>query len=330
MSIINAIKKELSNNSFKKPLIVFAEGWNPIIQQAASTLKNEGIIEPLLIFRTTEEFNNSNNVSNVRNIILNQNDLSKYANFLYELRKEKGMTLDEANKLVMQPNYMCSLIVKLGEADGAICGIEYTTKDTLKPALQIIKTSKDSKIVSSILILEKNDETLFYSDVSLVIDPTAEELANITDNAVKFVEKDLELVNNKVAMLSYSTNGSGAGASVDKVKQGYEIYKSTLAHKYTKTDVFGEIQFDAAYVDSVRNKKASNLNWNSGANVYIFPQLDSGNISYKMMQRCGGYEVTGPIIIGLDKPVNDLSRGAGLYEVVSLSYITALQGLKKH
>ena len=164
----------------------------------------------------------------------------------------------------------------------------------------------------------------------LVIDPTAEELANITDNAVKFVEKDLELVNNKVAMLSYSTNGSGAGASVDKVKQGYEIYKSTLAHKYTKTDVFGEIQFDAAYVDSVRNKKASNLNWNSGANVYIFPQLDSGNISYKIMQRCGGYEVTGPIIIGLDKPVNDLSRGAGLYEVVSLSYITALQGLKKH
>ena len=86
-------------------------------------------------------------------------------------------------------------------------------------------------------------------------------------------------------MLSYSTNGSGAGASVDKVKQGYEIYKSTLAHKYTKTDVFGEIQFDAAYVDSVRSKKASNLNWNSGANVYIFPQLDSGNISYKMMQR---------------------------------------------
>ena len=135
MSIINTIKKELSNNSFKKPLIVFAEGWNSIIQQAASTLKNEGIIEPLLIFRTTEEFNNSNNVSNVRNIILNQNDLSKYANFLYELRKEKGMTLDEANKLVMQPNYMCSLIVKLGEADGAICGIEYTTKDTLKPAV---------------------------------------------------------------------------------------------------------------------------------------------------------------------------------------------------
>lgn len=329
MSIIKTIKNEIIEKNIK-PSIVFAEGWNSIIQQAAINLKKEGVIEPVLIFRTAEEFSNSSNLENIKSIVLDSIDLTKYSDFLFELRKAKGLTKEEADKLVSQPNYMCSILVKLGEVDGGICGIEYTTKDTLRPALQIIKTSKDSNIVSSILILEKeNNQTLFFSDVSLVIDPTPEELANLTDNAVNFVENKLGLINNKVAMLSYSTNGSGAGASVDKVKQGYNIYQEKFANKYKNTEVYGEIQFDAAFVNEVRNKKAPQLNWNEGANVYIFPQIDSGNISYKMMQRCANYDVTGPIIIGLDKPVNDLSRGAGLYEVESLSYITALQAIKK-
>lgn len=325
MSLINTIKKDLLAKNIKTT-IVFAEGWNKVIQEAAITLKKEGIIEPLLIFKDESEYQENSQLNDINKIVISKMDLNKYANKLYELRKEKGLTIEEANKLVTQPNYLCSLLVKMDEAQGAICGIEYTTKDTLRPALQIVKTSKTADLVSSILILEKDDETLFFSDVSLVINPTPNEIAYLTENAIDFVENKLQLVNNNYALLSYSTNGSGAGESVDKVKEGYKIFNER--NKFPKANVFGEIQFDAAYVDSIRAKKAPNLTWKNKANVYIFPNIDAGNISYKMMQRCGGYEVTGPIIIGLDKPVNDLSRGAGLYEVVSLSYITAIQAQK--
>ncbi|WP_412031879.1 phosphotransacetylase [Malacoplasma muris] len=325
MSLINTIKKGLSASG-GKTTIVFAEGWNKVIQEAALNLQKEGIIEPLLIFRNESEFLSNPNLSSINKIIIDKMDLKKYASKLFELRKEKGLTQEEANKLVTEPNYLCSLIVKMDEAQGAICGIEYTTKDTLRPALQIVKTSKSSDLVSSILILERNNETLFFSDVSLVINPTPNEIAYLTENAIDFLENKLNLTNNYYALLSYSTNGSGAGESVDKVKEGFKIFKER--NKYPKANVFGEIQFDAAYVDAIRTKKAPSLTWKHGANVFIFPNIDSGNISYKMMQRCAGYEVTGPIIIGLDKPINDLSRGAGLYEVVSLSYITAIQAKK--
>ena len=326
MSLIEKIKQKLSNQS-KKPLIVFAEGWNKVIQEAAIALQKENIIEPVLIFRTEEELKNGLDTKIISKVVIDKTDLSQYAKYLYSLRKEKGLTLEEAEKLVKEPNYLASLIVKLDHAQGAICGIEYTTKDTLRPALQIIKTSKDSEIVNSVLILEKGEETLFLSDVSLVIDPTATELAQMTENVLDFVENKLELKNENTALLSYSTNGSGAGVSVDKVKEAYKLFKER--NKFPNSNVYGEIQFDAAYVDEIRKKKAPSLTWSKGASIFMYPNIDAGNISYKMMQRCGGYEVTGPIIIGLDKPVNDLSRGAGLYEVTSLSYITALQVAKK-
>lgn len=322
MSLIDKIKAQISTLQ-KKPWIVFAEGWNKVIQEAALALKKENIIEPVLIFREEKELQSSLDVRAISKVVIDKTDLSQYASYLYSLRKDKGLTLEEAQKLVKQPNYLASLIVKLDHAQGAICGIEYTTKDTLRPALQIIKTSKNSEIVSSVLILEKGDETLFLSDVSLVIDPKPIELAQMTENVLDFVENKLQLRNENTALLSYSTNGSGVGASVDKVKEAYKLFVER--NKFPNANVFGEIQFDAAYVDAVRNKKAPNLTWSKGASIFMFPNIDAGNISYKMMQRCGGYEVTGPIIIGLDKPVNDLSRGAGLYEVVSLSYITALQ-----
>lgn len=326
MSLIENIKKQVEKSQTKKTSIVFAEGWNPVIQEAAVNLRKEGIIEPILVFRTIEEETKNPLVKDISRVVIEKTDLSQYAQYLYGLRKEKGLSLEEANKLIKEPNYLVSVIVKLGHADGAICGIEYTTKDTLRPALQIIKTAKSSEIVSSVLILEKGDETLFLSDVSLVIDPSSLELAQLTENIIDFVQNKLDVQDTRTALLSYSTNGSGAGPSVEKVKEGYKLFKER--NKFPDAKVFGEIQFDAAYVDSIRNKKAPNLGWDKGANVYVFPHIDAGNITYKVFQRCGGYEVTGPIIVGLAKPVNDLSRGAGLYEVVSLSYITALQAIK--
>lgn len=257
MSLIEKIKKQLLNQS-KKPYIVFAEGWNKVIQEAAIALQKENIIEPVLVFRTEDEFKNGlDGVKTISKVIIDKTDLKQYANYLYSLRKEKGLTLEQAEKLVKEPNYLVSLIVKLDHAQGAICGIEYTTKDTLKPALQIIKTSKQSEIVNSILILEKGDETLFFSDVSLVIDPSATELAQMTENVLDFVENKLDLKNENTALLSYSTNGSGAGASVDKVKETYKLFKER--NKFPNSNVYGEIQFDAAYVDAIRKKKAPSL-----------------------------------------------------------------------
>lgn len=321
MNLIDSIKSTLKSKN-KNINIIFAEGWNSIIQEAAIFLKNEGIINPILIFRNENEYQNPQ-LSSIDKIDINKIDINKYANFLFELRKDKGLTLDQAKELVKQPNYLCSLLIKMDEANGAICGIEYTTKDTLRPALQIVKTAKNTNIVSSIIILEKENETLFFSDISLVINPNSQELAYLTENAIKFVEGDLNLANNHFALLSYSTEGSGAGESVDKVKEAYKILKER--NLYPNAKVFGEIQFDAAYVTEIRNKKVKSLDWNDNANVFIFPNIDAGNICYKALQRCGGYNVTGPIIIGLDKPINDLSRGATLYEVISLSYITAIQ-----
>lgn len=324
MSIINDVKNQLKKNG-KESIIVFAEGWNETIQNVAINLKKDNIIKPILIFNNESEYLHNQKLTCVEKIDISKTNTKKYSDYLYQLRKDKGLSEEEAKKLASQPNYLCSLLVKMNEADGGICGIEYTTKDTLKPALQIIKTSPNSKIVSSILILEKNNETLFFSDVSLVINPTFTELTFLTENAINFIENTLSYQKNKnnYALLSYSTNGSGTGESVDKVKKAYELIKER--NLFPDINIFGEIQFDAAYDQKVRSKKVSHLNWTNDANVFIFPNIDAGNISYKILQRCGNYNVTGPIIIGLDKPINDLSRGAGEYEVESLSYITAIQ-----
>ncbi|BAC44293.1 phosphotransacetylase [Malacoplasma penetrans] len=321
MKIIQNIKKDVSSLGYK-PTIVYAEGWNKTIQEAATQVKNENLVDVVVIFRTQEELNGFNNTANVKTIVIENSDLSQYANLLFDLRKEKGLSYEDAVKLSKEPNYLACLMVKSNENWGAICGIEYTTKDTLRAALQVIKAKKGS-IVNSIMILEREDKSIFASDIGLVINPSAEELSKIVYNCVDFIVNTLKIVNNNVAMLSYSTNGSGAGESVDKVKQAFELYKTLPQNPHA--NVYGEIQFDAAVDSKIRSKKSPDCTWSGDANVFVFPNLDAGNISYKILQRYAGFEPTGPIIIGLDKPVNDLSRGAGLFEVVSLSYVTALQ-----
>lgn len=323
MKIIENIKNEVKN-FLQKPTIVYAEGWNKTIQQAADVIKLENYINPILIFRTRKEYELFDNKNNIESFIIEENDLTDYANLLFELRKNKGMSIEQAKELAKQPNYLACLMIKQKQNYGVVCGIEYTTKDTLKAALQVIKPKKDIKVVSSLMVLEREDKTIFMSDIGLIINPNYEELAYVTKNAVDFVTKKLGLVNNNVAMLSFSTKGSGAGESVDKVKQAYEYYMQNF-NDNPEANVYGEIQFDAACDENIRKRKCPDNSWKNNANVFIMPNLDAGNIGYKMLQRLANFEVTGPIIIGLDKPVNDLSRGAGLYEVVSLSYVTALQ-----
>lgn len=322
--IIEDIKKKLKTFNLK-PKIILVEGWNPIVQEAAILLKKENIIEPILMLKNKVQLNN--NIKHIPAILINEINTKYYSEFLYELRKSKGMSLEEANKKVIEPNYLSALMIKEGLYDGSVCGIEYATKDTLRPALQIVKTSKNSSVVNTIMLLEKNDDLLLFADIGMIVDPTADELACITENTIRFAIESLNITNNKVALLSFSSNGSGNGPSVDKVRNAYNIVKER--NLFPNEQIYGEIQLDAAFDESVRLKKIPNLKWNGKANIYIFPNLDAGNISYKIMQRFANYSVIGPIVIGLDKPINDLSRGANVLEVISLSYITALQFLNK-
>lgn len=320
MSIILTLKQKLINSP-KKPTIVYAEGWNKNIQEAALEVAANNTITPLLLFHTTNEVPNN---FPLKHLIIDQTNLSQYSDLLFELRKSKGMTKEQADQLVVQPNYLASLLVKSGQADGEICGIDYTTRDTLKPALQIVKTAPNAKLVTSAFILEKQSQQYVFGDCAININPNSEELANIAEMISIFAKQTVGFDHVQTALLSYSTCGSGSGESVDKVKQAYELLKN----KQTQgIDYFGEIQFDAAFDENVMAKKAKTLSWHKQANTFVFPTIDAGNIGYKIAQRMGGYAAIGPVLLGLAKPINDLSRGASKDDVVGLSYITGCQCL---
>ncbi|WP_033160109.1 phosphate acetyltransferase [Mycoplasmoides alvi] len=324
---MSSIIKDLSQfliNTNKISRIILVEGWSKDVQQAAEDLVRNYPIIPVLLFKTKTEVPIFIH-KNIQKIIIDSIDLSKYANFLYSLRKEKGMTLDQAYIEVQKPNVLASLMVKMNEVDGEVCGKEYSTKDTLKPALQIVKTSILSKLVSSVFLLERMNEKLIFADCAININPTAEELVEITKNTIDFTTKVLKIVNPIVALLSYSTLNSGSGESVDKVKQACEILKNHF--KNTPIQICGEIQFDAAYVDDIRRQKAPHLNLEKRPDIYIFPNIDAGNIGYKIAQRLGNFNATGPILVGLDKPINDLSRGASVREIINVAVITAAQSI---
>jgi phosphate acetyltransferase len=255
MSVIDRLKQNLIQSSFK-PRIVYAEGWNSNIQQAAQEVLDNQTITPFLLFRTASEVPNG---LMLKHLIIDQTDLSKYVDLLYNLRKDKGMNLEQAKNLVKQPNYLATLIVKANDADGEICGIDYATKDTLKPALQIIKTAKDASLVTSAFIMEKDNDVYVFGDCAINLNPNPQELASITKTIALFAHDVAKINDVRVAMLSYSTNGSGSGESVSKVQQAYNIIKDDATLKANRICVYGEIQFDAAFVSTVMQKKATNI-----------------------------------------------------------------------
>ena len=315
MSKIIEHLKQVVNKSSKKPTIIYAEGNNAYIQEAAKIISKD--IEPILVFKAKKDIPNN---FPFKTIAIDTIDLNKYAQDLYEIRKHKGMTLEQAKELVKQPNYLCPLIVKFKEVDGEICGIDYTTKDTLKPALQILKIVPGAKLVSSVFVLENKDEHVIFSDCAININPNSEELANMAEMACHFAQDILNINKPRCALLSYSTCGSAIGESVEKVQQAMKLIKPS-----DKYEIFGEMQFDAAYDDRVRAKKAKACPWKTRPNIFIFPNIDAGNIGCKIAQRMGKYSAFGPILIGLSAPVNDLSRGATVEDVIGTSYFTAAQ-----
>jgi phosphate acetyltransferase len=252
------------------------------------------------------------------------NELAKK---LYEIRKPKGLLLKEAKELILNPIYFATMLLEEGMVDGVVGGAATATADMLRPALQIIKTEEGIKTASSsFIVLNKkklkigDKGVIVLGDCALNVNPTQEELSDIAIATIK-TAKGLAQLEPRVAMLSYSTNASGSGEPAEKVREATKLLKQRVP----EIVVEGEIQADAALVKSVARVKVKNNNWKGDANVLIFPDLNSGNIASKLMKIAGKMKAIGPIMQGLNKPVNDLSRGASLKEIVLTIAITSLQ-----
>ena len=246
---------------------------------------------------------------------------------LYELRKNKGMTLEEAKKINEDKVYFATMMVKANDADGLVSGAIHSTANTLRPALQIIKAADGIKNVSSFFLMETKKKelgengVLIFSDCGLIEFPTKEQL--VVDIAIESAQsyKMLTGYEPKVALLSYSTKGSAKGEAIDKLNEVLNILKE----KNVEFDVDGEFQLDAAIIPEVAKLKAPNSSVAGHANVLIFPNLEAGNIGYKMAQRFGDTLAIGPVTQGLKKPVNDLSRGSSVEDIVGTIIVTCMQ-----
>lgn len=260
--------------------------------------------------------------------------IDRYAPLFYELRKSKGITMEEARLTTANPLYLGCLMVKAGDADGQVAGAMNTTGNVLRAAFQVIKTQPGISVVSGafVMLLPKGskygtDDVLIFADCAVVPDPTAPELAQIAVSAAQ-TARDIAGIEPRVAILSFSTKGSAKSPAVEKV-----IEATDLAHQLDPTLILdGELQADAAIVPSVASSKAPNSPLSGRANVLVFPNLEVGNIAYKLVQRLGGVQAVGPVLQGLAAPVNDLSRGCFPEDIYKTIIITCNQaiGLKQH
>lgn len=317
MKIIDEIKKRASK--VKATIIVPEANIDKRVYDACKSILDNKISK-LIVFGKEDEFDDSFKTKNCQIIdIAEFKDLNKFASDLYELRKSKGMTLDKANELVRRADYFSMMLLKEGLADGVVAGATWSTADTLRPALQVIKTKKDKPIVTGItLMVKENADPKVFADVSLIENPTSENLADIAISGAEFIEKVLKL-EPKVAMLSYSTKGSAKSEMVDKVRIATE-----LANKKSNYLIDGEMQVDSALDKPTAIKKGVTSKVGGEANVLVFPDLNAGNIGYKLVARMGGYTAIGPIMLNFNKPVNDLSRGSNVEEIINTICITKL------
>ncbi len=316
--LIVSIKKILQNKI--KPKIIFSDGKNPLLKQAIESLKN--YIDPIILFKKKNDIPKK---FPFKTIAIDTFDLNKYAQFLHIL-SEKKISFRQAKFLVQQPNYLCSLMTKMKEVDAQISGLNFFSKDVIKPAIEILKKNKND-FVSSICVLEKNKELMIFSDCGLNIFPNYQQRAKIAIMTCDFAKNFLKIKKPICCFLSYSTNNSGKGKLVDNVKKSCLLAKQ-MARK-TNYEFHGEIQFDAAYNQQIRTKKIKNCQWKTKPNIYIFPELNSANIGYKIAQQLGGYKCYGPILLGLSSPVSDLSRGATIKDIIGTIILTIMQIKKK-
>ena len=317
---ITDLKNNLNGENIK---IVFPEGTDKrILTAAAEHLKNS-YVHPIVIGDADElkKIADEENLNIEGLEILNPktSDLSdKLAEEFSEVRQGK-VTLEQAEDIIENVNYFGTMLVHTGYADGLVSGAMHSTPDTVRPALQIIKTKEGVSKTSGIFFMRRGDELYVMGDCAINPTLTAEELAEV---AVETAKTTMSFgITPRVALLSFSSKGSAKTEEAEKVRLATEYAQDKLPD----TLIDGELQFDAAFVPSVAEKKSPKSQLEGKANVFIFPSLEAGNIGYKIAQRLGGFEAYGPILQGLNKPVNDLSRGTTTEEVYNLALFTATQ-----
>lgn len=324
-------KKIISMAKKDKKKIVLPEGEDIRIIEATSIISKENIADIILIGNKEKIQNTASNnnfdISAAKIIDPKESKkLNEYINTFYELRKAKGVTLEEAKRIVLDNNYFATMMVYLGDADGLVSGAIHSTADTLRPALQIIKQKEGIKTVSSFFLMETKKKNLgadglfIFSDCGLIENPTEDQFVDIAKSSVNTFRMFSNAIP-KVAMLSYSTFGSAKSDMVDKTKNALEKIKNSDID----FDIDGEMQLDAAIIEEVANLKAKNSKVAGKANILLFPNLEAGNIGYKIAQRFGDMVALGPITQGIKKPVNDLSRGCSASDIVGVVAITCVQ-----
>ena len=326
MSFIDNIITRAKEN---KKTIVLPETMDDRVLGAAEKIVNEDIANVILIGNKEEILEKNSNLNKcviidpIEDSVLTDELTLK----LYELRKEKGLSEEEARKLLTEDYmYFACMLVKTGRADGVVSGACHSTANTLRPALQIIKTKENCKLVSAFFLMVVPDcqygsnGTFIFADSGLVQDPTSEELAYIANSSAESFEL-LVQEKAKVAMLSHSSMGSAKHELVDKVVNGVNLAKEM----YPELEIDGELQLDAAIVPEVANSKAPYSKVAGHAIVLVFPNLDAGNIGYKLVQRLAKAEAYGPITQGIAAPINDLSRGCSVDDIVGVVAITCVQ-----
>ncbi|HEP1701830.1 TPA: phosphate acetyltransferase [Streptococcus pyogenes] len=324
-SLFGGLREKILGKNMK---IVFPEGNDERVVRAAARLKFEGLLEPIILGQSEEVRNLLTKLgfADQDYTIINPNeyaDFDKMKEAFVEVRKGKA-TLEDADKLLRDVNYFGVMLVKMGLADGMVSGAIHSTADTVRPALQIIKTKPGISRTSGVFLMnrENTSERYVFADCAINIDPTAQELAEIAVNTAETAK--IFDIDPKIAMLSFSTKGSGKAPQVDKVREATEI--ATGLNPDLALD--GELQFDAAFVPETAATKAPDSAVAGQANTFVFPDLQSGNIGYKIAQRLGMFDAIGPILQGLNKPVNDLSRGSSAEDIYKLAIITAAQAIE--
>ncbi|MEE1399414.1 MAG: phosphate acetyltransferase [Bulleidia sp.] len=313
--------------------IVFTEGEDPRILEASSRLLASNFLSPILVGNEEKVLAAAEKSGyNIRGAEIidpeNFDRIDEMVALFCELRKSKGVSEEQARKVLKGANYFGTMLVKMGVADALLGGATYSTADTVRPALQLIKTKPGNKIVSSCFILVRpsatgENEVLAMGDCAINIMPTEDDLVEICGETAECAK--IFGIDPKVAFLSYSTLGSGKGEDVDKMRNAATKAKAA----YPGLPIEGELQFDAAVAPRVARTKCPDSEVAGHANTFIFPDINAGNIGYKIAQRLGNFEAYGPILLGLNAPINDLSRGCNAIEVYSMAIITASLAVKK-
>ncbi len=329
MDLITQLIEKAKN---QKKRIVLPEGNSERTIKAAHIILQEGIADLILLGNKKEiEFLADKHQADLSKATIIEPETSEYFNdyvsTFAELRKEKGITIEEARKLISDPIYFGPMMIYKGHADGEVSGAEHTTADTVRPALQIVKTLPGISVVSGGMIMVTPAKHLGYNgmfvfaDVAICPNPTAKQLAEIAISSAQTAKAILGIEHPNVALLSFSTKGSAKHELADKVIEAVKLAQQMRPD----LNIDGELQADAALIEAVGQKKSPGSKVAGRANVLIFPDLQSGNISYKLVERLSGAQAIGPVLQGLGAPINDLSRGCSVQDIVHLVAITVNQ-----